>query len=358
MVAISNYEIVIKRHRKQHYFTYFNRKSGFFARVEEKGYPEAFWSKDGPELLDISITNWCDKECSICYRNSSKKGEHIDLHDYEFLIEQAEEIGVLQVALGGGNPNQHPDFVKILEITREKYGIVPSYTTNGKGLTKKVLEASGKYCGAVAVSAYAPYDEMKTALETLNKFHIKTNVHFVLSSESIETAMKWLKNLPRFLKDINAVIFLNYKPVGKYKNRDLLLSRSQALESFFSLISNEKFPFKIGFDSCCISGLVTHLNVNPSFYEACEAGRFSAFISEEMKMYPCSFMIELAEGIDLGSYKIIDIWQKGEMFNQIRENLKKNDCSNNCHYFSNCLGGCPSFKEINLCNIIRSGVNS
>jgi molybdenum cofactor biosynthesis enzyme MoaA len=25
-------------------------------------------SHHGPELIDISITNWCDKGCSFCYK--------------------------------------------------------------------------------------------------------------------------------------------------------------------------------------------------------------------------------------------------------------------------------------------------
>jgi MoaA/NifB/PqqE/SkfB family radical SAM enzyme len=52
-----------------------------------------------------------------------------------------------QVALGGGNPNQHPDFIEILRLTREDYGIVPNYTTNGRGLSDTVLEATRRYCG-------------------------------------------------------------------------------------------------------------------------------------------------------------------------------------------------------------------
>ncbi len=72
------------------------------------------------------------------------------LVDYKNVIEQAAEMGVFQVALGGGNPNQHPDFVEILESTASK-GIVPNYATNGRGLGNDILEATRKHCGAVAV---------------------------------------------------------------------------------------------------------------------------------------------------------------------------------------------------------------
>ena len=69
------------------------------------------WKKSGPELLDISITNYCERNCSFCYRNSSKVGKHMSTSLYRDIINEAKELKVFQVALGGGNPNQHPDFV-------------------------------------------------------------------------------------------------------------------------------------------------------------------------------------------------------------------------------------------------------
>lgn len=147
-----NSDCIIKNYTKENYRVIFDRNSGFFARIESKGHCEPFWAQSGPELLDISITNWCDRNCSFCYRDSNTNGLHMSLEDYEFLINEAASINVFQVALGGGNPNQHPDFIKILEITRNKYSIVPSFTTNGRGLTKDILEAAHEYCGAVAVS--------------------------------------------------------------------------------------------------------------------------------------------------------------------------------------------------------------
>ena len=169
---------------EEHYSTLFSPKTGFFARVEEPGHPEPFWSKHGPELIDISITSWCDRNCAICYRSANVKGRHMSVADYVTIIQQAARMDVCQVALGGGNPNQHPQFTDILKITREEFGIVPNYTTNGRGLTDKVLDATAKFCGAVAVSAYQPYDELGIAIGRLRSFDVKTNIHFVLDSKT------------------------------------------------------------------------------------------------------------------------------------------------------------------------------
>lgn len=148
--------LIIREHPEQHYKTLFNQQTGFFMRAEDNGYPEPFWAEDGPELLDISITNYCERNCLFCYRKANPNGTHMPLESLKFVIEQAKKVGVFQIALGGGNPNQHPHFKDILRIIRES-GIVPSYTTNGDGLSDDILVATKTYCGAMAVSLYEPY---------------------------------------------------------------------------------------------------------------------------------------------------------------------------------------------------------
>lgn len=83
----------------------------------------------------------------------------------------------MQIALGGGNPNQHPNFIQILEQTR-KHSIIPSYTTNGQGMTEEIYRATKEFCGALAVSWYAPYLDAKKVISECKKYDIKVNVHF------------------------------------------------------------------------------------------------------------------------------------------------------------------------------------
>lgn len=340
-------KLKVKKYSEQHYSTIFNKETGLFIRAEETGYPEPFWAKSGPELLDISITNFCNEGCSFCYRASSSKGNHISFNNYKKIITQAQEIGVLQVALGGGNPNEHPRFIDILKLTRE-LDIIPSYTTNGQNLTEDILIATKKYCGAVAVSAYEPYQYLEKVVANLYNHKIKTNIHFLLTNDTIPRAISWLKRPPIFFKYINAVIFLNYKPINS--NADLLLRKSDDLEKLFNLVAEHSRGFKIGFDSCSISGIVENLDVNEMFYESCEAGRFSAFISEEMKMYPCSFMINTDLYGDLNKSSMLDIWQNHKVFKSYRNKILNNRCKNKCIKEQECKGGCIFIPQINLCS--------
>jgi radical SAM protein with 4Fe4S-binding SPASM domain len=208
--------------------------------------------------------------------------------------------------------------------------------------------ASGDFCGAVAVSAHPPFHEFKEAVSLLRSYSVKTNLHFVLNAHTLPQAIKWLTEIPVFLRDLNAIIFLAYKPVGRKANDSLVLKSGPTLGLFFKLIESHQFPFKIGFDSCSVSGIVSHTEYDDTLVEPCEAGRFSAFVSEEMRMYPCSFMVQSVEGECLRSTTMKDIWQNSQSFNRVREKLKTNDCGG-CHHYENCMGGCPVFDQITMC---------
>jgi radical SAM protein with 4Fe4S-binding SPASM domain len=240
-------------------------------------------------------------------------------------------------------------FPEILRTTRADYGIVPNYTTNGRGLDDCVLRATAKYCGAVAVSAYAPYEETEAAVEKLARNDIAATVHFVLSSRSIDTAITWLKDPPRFLRTARAIVFLNYKPVGRVVDETSLLGRSPRLDEFFDLATADDSLVRVGFDTCTISGVAGLGRVHRSSLEACDAGRFSLFVSERMEVFPCSFMLEAGyRGVSLRDKPMAEIWRDHPSFEKMRNRQPETRCRD-CWAFSECLSGCPLFPEVNLC---------
>lgn len=342
-------QLVRRYYRREHYTTLFSPETGFFARIEEPGYPEPFWSEHGPELIDISITSWCDRDCPSCYRSAGPNGDHMSVADYRMIMRQAAKLDVCQVALGGGNPNQHPGFTKMLKMTREEFGIVPNYTTNGNGLTDKVLQATARYCGSVAVSAYEPYADLWAAAARLMSFGIKTNVHFVLDCESVDIAIEWLLHPPAPLLSCNAIIFLNYKPAGRGGDAKRLLKQSYRCKEFFKHALKKHRSLKIGFDSCMVSGFAVSAKADRISYDACEAARFSMYISDTLRAYPCSFMESTSEGISLSEGNLLDIWQDSSLFRDTRQRLSQPLCGP-CHALELCRGGCPAFPGINLCS--------
>jgi radical SAM additional 4Fe4S-binding domain len=338
--------IVIKNFKKSKYKVAFDTLNGTLIR---KGYgdSEPFMKQEGPELLDVSITNYCDKGCSYCYKKSYSSGIHMPIENYKKLLYQAKTAKVIQIAIGGGNPNQHPDFIEILRITRE-YGIVPSYTSNGIGLTPDIIEATKKYCGAVAISLHKPYNIAYQAIDKCLNAGIKTNIHFILSNSSINEAIAFLRDPLLLPKCLNAIIFLNYKPVEENDTNLLNLADQEKINTFFNLVNINKYPFKVGFDSCLISYILKYVeDFEIAYLDYCEAGRFSAYISETMKMLPCSFMESKFIGADILQKDIEEIWNNEHLFLQMRNNINtlKDRCKL-CKHHVNCCGGC-NFYDIN-----------
>ncbi|MDR1608690.1 MAG: radical SAM protein [Deltaproteobacteria bacterium] len=344
--------ILLRRYKESDYFVLFNQNNGSFLRYGKNDI-DPFSNVKGPELLDISLTNFCARECDFCYRQSNKEGKFMPLADYSLIMGQAKKVGVLQVALGGGNPNQHPEFTKILKITRD-HNIIPSYTTNGQGLTDALYKSTKELCGAMAVSWYDPYIDAEAVIKKAKEYKIKVNIHFLLSQNSLPRAIDLLETRSDLLETINALVFLNYKPI--HTPESLCLTDGYQIQYFFDLIKNIK-TCKIGFDSCIISYLpLMGKDLVLESIDFCEAGRFSAYISEDLLLYPCSFLNDISNnGVNLKLTSLEDGWRNGEEFVKIRQKLNSPGTQNfpikacgSCESYSLCHGGCQIL-NINRC---------
>jgi radical SAM protein with 4Fe4S-binding SPASM domain len=344
--------LICRHYKESDYFIFFDQDNGTFIRYGRDDH-DPFYNQSGPELLDISITNFCERGCEFCYRKSNKDGKFMTLDDYLLVMEQAKKVGVTQVALGGGNPNQHPEFRQILRATRE-HNLVPSYTTNGQGMSDDIYSATKELCGAMAVSWYEPYIEAMEVIRQAKNYNIKLNIHFLLNDHTISKAIDLLENSHDILKNINAVVFLNYKPIHSPKS--LCLSNQETIEYFLNLTSNLK-TCKVGFDSCMISYLpIIKDNLVLETAEFCEAGRFSAFVSEDLLFYPCSFLNDVSSnGINLKTTTLTEGWRNGEEFVRLRQRLRTPGdqvfpikACEDCSSYTFCHGGCQIF-DINRC---------
>lgn len=308
-----------------------------------------------PELLDVGIMGHCIHEkrglCMAagveCYQNGMYSNlQNMSLANFEKIAKQCGGK-VYQFALGGcGDPDQHEDFKNILKICRE-YEITPNFTTSGLGMTKELAQLCKEYCGAVAVSWYGG-DYTVNAIELLIKAGVKTNIHYVLHNESIKEAMYRMKE-GKFPKGINAVIFLLHKPVGLGTREKVISVNNEEYIQFIKYISEEKLEYKVGFDSCTVPAFANHPGkIDTDSLDTCEGARWSAYITPDMKMLPCSFdNQEQRWAVDLNVYTIQEAWDSAE-FDQFREKFR-NACPG-CEKRNLCMGGCPIRPEIVLCS--------
>lgn len=306
-----------------------------------------------PELADISISNYCTQNCEYCYRDSNIYGKVMSLNDYIYVLDALtnKKYGsVFQIALGGGEPLLHPDIINILKTTKE-HGVIANYTTNGTHFTKDILQATKKYCGAIAIS-YDTYREdlsmysMRDMGLELKRLGIKTNIHYVLSERTIKDAIKILQGkYDEFLYCFNAIIFLTFKPSGRAKKEDCITSYN-LLKEFIELITQPISAIKVGFDACFVPLLIRQTSIDRDYLDSCECGFFSVYIDEALNVSPCSFNNKKNYMFNLKEHKFETIWTN--KFNDYR-NTVKNNCITECDFKPDCRGRCIFYKELFFC---------
>ena len=346
-------------HDKKYNFKYmFDTETGAYLRtgiLDEHGKDTGVDPFMGsfPHLIDVGImghcihgkTGLCVKAGIGCYQSGLLiEKPNMRYEDFESIVEQCRGK-VNQFALGGrGDPDQHEDFEKILKLCREN-NIVPNFTTSGYGMTPKIAALCKQYCGAVAVSWYRS-EYTLAAIKMLLEAGVKTNIHIVLGSNSIDEAITRLKE-HTFPEGINAVIFLLHKPAGLGTQENVLSPADPRVAKIFGEISTGKHPHKVGMDSCCVPGLINF--GSGVIYEAldtCEGARYSCYISADMKLLPCSFDQNGKYAVSLRNHTIAEAWNSEE-FEAFRKPLR-NRCPD-CKERANCMGGCPLMPGIVLC---------
>lgn len=282
-----------------------------------------------PELADISISNHCTKGCNYCYRNSSENFSFMSLEDYEYILNELQHPiwgNVFQIAIGGGEPLEHPQLKQILELTISK-NIVPNLTTNGIHINSEYAKYFKNKVGAVALSVEDIQTLNSEKVRILLKESVKTNIHYLLSNRNISQAVDILKGkYNEIFLGLNSIIFLTYKPLGRGSLADIL-KLNDNLKKFIKQIDNNKCSTRIGFDACFVPLLLHFTKIDPIYVDSCEAGFYSIYIDEKLNVKPCSFDNTGIYSFNLREHSFSDIWEN--KLKKYRENAL-NLCNRKC----------------------------
>ncbi|HEX5271202.1 MAG TPA: radical SAM protein [Gemmataceae bacterium] len=142
-------------------------RRGFVRRVppSARPLPPDRWAEEaparavglrGPLVAHWAVTYRCNLSCAFCYSQSGPHREPgPEAATRRRLVERLAEWGVLEVALGGGEPTVLPDFPRLLCAIRSA-GLVPNVTTNGTVRSAAVMRALAEHAGVVQLSADRP----------------------------------------------------------------------------------------------------------------------------------------------------------------------------------------------------------
>jgi MoaA/NifB/PqqE/SkfB family radical SAM enzyme len=278
----------------------FNEVTGMKIRFAEEGFD--YVKAQYPELADIKITDFCSfyKKCQTCYMDSSDTGEHGDLDFILSTIYQLSNMGVFEIALGGGSPNQHPNFI---EIIREAYmlDVIPNFTTfDDEWLqNEKMVDAVKKYVGGIGVSVYsknslAKYHNIKKAMDG----KCMVMVQHVAGMFPYKTTFE-------LVKEVDHILLLGYKSVGRGSRQHPNTLTDEQVKELFSF-KNKKISVDTAFlDN--YSHVLDEIGI-PMELRSSPEGKFSCYIDAVEKTIGPSSYCNKSEMLPIG-----------KTFNEIKE---------------------------------------
>jgi MoaA/NifB/PqqE/SkfB family radical SAM enzyme len=293
----------VKQFRSPEYNYIFNKRSGVFARWGKTPAESPEFSPFGNEILDCEISTICNNRCKMCYKSNTNTGVNMSLNTWKKILSVMPNT-LTQVAFGIGSYAANPETLEIIKYTRSK-GIIPNLTVAGNdNLSERDIKFLAKNLGAVSISVYDPkeqsYDLIEKFTKHLKKYNPKNtlsqvNVHQVMAAETQNQCYRLIQDKlqnPQ-LKDLNAIVYLQLKKVGRGVKMNTIPKRDYEDIIKLALDSN----VGIGFDSCGAGKFLDFIKkYKPREYkkyfmfsEPCEAYCFSSYINVLGEFVPCSF---------------------------------------------------------------------
>lgn len=200
-----------------------------------------------PENIDIKICNKCDMGCPMCHENSTPDGECGDIMNLPFIDTL---LPYSELAIGGGNPLEHPELVNFLYKLRER-NIIPNITVNQTHFMKS-LDFIKELCDkqlvfGVGVSLVSPTDEFISAIKQFPN----AVIHVINGIVTFEQLHMLYDN------DLK-ILILGYKHIRRgdeyYKTASPLIKKNQ--DDMYDLVSTLPEHFKVvSFDNLAIEQL-------------------------------------------------------------------------------------------------------
>lgn len=91
------------------------------------------WKQNLLVSVLVELTYRCNLDCFFCYNDLGLKGEPLSREQYFRFFDELRELEVLHLALSGGEPLAHPDFLALGARARE-LGFVVRIKSNGHAL--------------------------------------------------------------------------------------------------------------------------------------------------------------------------------------------------------------------------------
>ena len=289
-----NFKLIAKKDKVNDYWTLFDRKTGTKIRMQFSDKQDIPAKSSSPELVDLKITDYCEKQCSFCYQGSSKEGTHGSYLYIHNIIRTLADNEVFEVALGGGDPTSHPDFSDILRSCRW-HNVVPNFTVanidwlDDENKRKEWLD----FCGGIAYSVTTGNDVRRLGF-ALNKYQIPEDKFQVQIIEGVVSDYQFDQILKECHYHNLILTILGFKDIGRGSSFSKRIHLYNWIDKVKKAWDNEK-PVTVGIDTLIADKYRNELisnDINEIFFTTRE-GSFSCYIDAvKQQIGPSSYAPE------------------------------------------------------------------
>jgi MoaA/NifB/PqqE/SkfB family radical SAM enzyme len=233
-----------------------------------------------PRVLQVAITNACNKSCAFCYRPLEARSTWT----FDGLLELArfaDRWGVLELAFGGGEPTVFPRFAELVRAIWTETGLSPSFTTNGSRLTPELLRELRGKLGQIQLSIYDD-DDYLAVIDLLAAERVRFGLNYLVTPARLRTLE--LDVAAFAARGVRDILLLSYK------GRDPALHLSASEQARFDegvarLYRLLKIDLKV---DVCWGHRLHH---TPRLFENGDCGAGSLFLSitSDRRVLACSF---------------------------------------------------------------------
>lgn len=235
-----------------------------------------------PRVLQVAITNVCNKTCAFCYRPLDADSGWT----FEALIELArfcDRWGVLELALGGGEPTVFPRFVELVHTIYQETKLCVNFTTNGSQLTPAMLRALRGKFGQLQLSIYDD-DDYLTTIELLVAERATFGLNYLVTPARLGTLEADLWAFTE--RGVRDVLLLSYK--GPAPALHLTPAQQRVFDASVARVHarlGARLDLKV--DVCWGD----RLHATPRLFETGDCGAGSLFLSitSDRRVLACSF---------------------------------------------------------------------
>jgi len=313
-----------------------------------------------PETVHWAITYRCNEHCPDCYVGRYSKNFPTELSSFNAkrVIIRLADWGVLQVAIGGGEPLLRPDIVELTHYTK-MMGLMVHLTTGMQVISPELMNALSVNLSSIQFGLRIKDCQQKLSgelqrisilIKNAMRSKLYTGVNVILSKSIIQNLESIVLSLLHI--GVERIIFLRYKPPAdelrweaENPPGDLLLSVPGRLKK----MEHNLKGIDIRLD-CALSFLQPRLPyyVARSFgLQGCTAANRVVAMTPDGFLFPCSQLIDSRwKSGNIFENDLKHAWKTNPVLQKIRAfrdqpTFQKGPCGT-CGMVSQC-GGCRIF---------------